>query len=645
MCGICGFATSAPVEARRAKDMLAAMRHRGPDEGGFAYVGASDEVELVPDDPTSTLDATTRLALGNRRLRVVDLSPAGRQPMTAAEGRYWIAYNGEVYNFRELRATLESKGHSFATRTDTEVILALYAHMGPAMVRELNGMFAFAIWDRATGTLFCARDHLGIKPFYYADLPEGGIVFASETRSLLASGLVEPRLDVDGLEGYLTFGSVQEPQTLFEGVRSLPPGSTLTLRARTDGSWEPPVIEEYWDAATFARAPGDGKADLLPLLRDAVASQLVSDVPLGAFLSGGIDSSALASLAASVQRGELRTVTLAFDDPALDESKRAEAIARSVGASHTTVAISADEALRSLSAALDDIDLPTQDGINTWFVSRAARAAGLTVALAGVGGDELFAGYSTFRRTRALQRLVALGPLTRPLAPLAGLVARSPDQRRKLRALLRGDTPLGHAYFLQRAIFMPDDVRALLSARPRERSPWRERARRSVEATQGMDAVTAVSYLELRHYMLSTLMRDADAMSMAHSLEVRVPLLDHRLVAALLQTPGSKKLRAGAQKPLLVETLGDLLPSDSLREGKRTFTLPFEAWLRGPLRERVEARLSSAPPSLAGHLDGNTVVRVWESFLRGETAWSRPWALFVLYEWADRTFDKRKGSP
>jgi len=648
---MCGIAGGFGIDRMTLGRMVRTLQHRGPDDEGLFLEGP--------------------VALGNRRLAILDL-PGGRQPMSTPDGCLALTFNGEIYNFRELRRELEDSGHRFHTRSDTEVLLHAYEEWGTECLRRLRGMFAFCILDRSEtwpagdpkdtgcrfaipqgpgahesaqgigGRLFLARDRLGIKPLYWFS-EKGLFLFASEVRALLATGRVPFRLSPEALYSYLLFGSVQEPLTLIEGVLSLSPAHAMTVDLATGEvrAWR------YWDwpAETWEGTPEEAVREVREVLKEAVCSHLVADVPLGVFLSGGLDSAALVALA--TEAGEpVHTFTLVFEEEAFNEGEVARRTARLFGANHREVFISASELLASLPQAVEDLDQPTMDGINTWFVSRAAREAGLKVALSGVGGDELFAGYSTFGAVPRMARLRALlGSLGRPLAPLSGLLPLGPDARRKARSLLEGDLPFHHPYFLARALFPPRVALARLSPEARDAlpkdSPWRARVRETLERAERMDPVNAVSYLECNHYMLSTLLRDTDQMSMAHSLEVRVPFLDHRVVERVLALPGPRKVRdsSGRRKPLLVSALNGLLPGELALLPKRTFTLPWEVWLKGPLRKEVEEVLGKPPEALKGLIDPDAVRSLWEEYLKGHTTWSRPWALYVLYQWVD----KRRG--
>ena len=620
MCGICGLVTPQRDSVEPSIEcMTRQMHHRGPDDYGF----------LVDGD----------VGLGIARLSIIDLV-TGHQPIASEDETIWIVLNGEIYNYRELTRGLEGKGHRFATRSDAEAVIHLYEEYGTNCLSYLRGMFAFAIWDSRTQTLFVARDRLGIKPLYYWQ--EGDrLAFASEVRALLASGLIPRTLSLAGLRSYLAFGSVQEPLTMVEGVRSLPPGHFMTVRGgkmRWGCYWQPPAGTRVVDASQIAHE----KERTHALLEESVRLRLVSDVPLGAFLSGGIDSGMVVGLMSRMVAEPIRTFTISFGEQAYDEGKLAAATARRWKTKHERIVINLDQVLNDLPQALAAMDQPTGDGINTWYVSRAVRQAGITVALSGLGGDELFAGYHTFRD---LPHLLWLSPhlqrLPAPLRSVGGALAcrllPDNDRRRKLQAFLTGDVHFSHPYFTHRAMFTPAQERSLLRSEVLAEVPgldtWLSRMAEDMMRAATYDPVGAVSYLELRHYMLCTLLRDTDCMSMAHSLEVRVPFLDHLLVEQVIGLPGKLKVKGKGPKPLLVSAMDGILPPEVAQGSKRTFTFPWAIWLRGALKSEVESVLFSRNGVLEGILSSGGVARLWQDFLEGRVSWARIWALYVLKSW------------
>lgn len=631
MCGICGIAGE-PVDASALTRMLSALHHRGPDDSGHLLAH--------------------RLALGSRRLSIIDL-PGGRQPMANEDGRVVVVFNGEISNFRELRRQLEGLGHSFHTQSDTETIVHAYEAWGEDCVLRLDGMFAFAVaeFDDAARThplrLFLARDRLGVKPLYYAQV-DGRLVFSSEVRSLVASGLVDARVAPTALTAYLLFGSLCEPASLVEQVKSVPPGHCLTLRL--DAKLQSADPRPYWRLSDQVRqrtqTPPSSEQVAVRGTRErleaAVRSHLLSDVPLGVFLSSGMDSTALASLASREQAG-LHTFTLVFDEREFSETGPARDTARRLGTNHRELLLRGKDVLGEHRRAMLSLDQPSMDGINSYFVSRAARQAGLKVALSGLGGDELFGGYEVFRSAPLGTWFTHYlpGALRRPASHLLessiSAIGR-PDRGRKLASMLRETDRLPHPYFFTRMLLPPSEVdRLMVTCREFAGREWLEE---SVREAESFDNFSIVSQLEIRGYMVNTLLRDTDAMSMAHSLEVRVPLLDRELVEYVVSLPRAWKQRRGRRKPLLARALRDLLPSEIVDQSKRTFTLPWERWLRGPMKAELETGLSEPARALAPFLDRTAMRQVWQDFLGRRTSWSRPWSLYVLNQWASHFLDR-----
>jgi len=627
MCGIFGVvAQGKEIPDGVLERGTQSLAHRGPDDSGTIVLRdtGSDPVQV---------------GLGNRRLAILDLSPLAHQPMHDADTGNWIVYNGEIYNFRDIREELEQSGTTFLSNSDTEVLLKSYARWGERCLTKFRGMFAFAIWDARRHRLFLARDPMGIKPLYYAHSGPY-FLFASEVRTLLGTGLLSRRIDPAGLTNFLTFGSAYDPLTLIDGVKALPPGHTLTWEC---GSVSPSA---YWDLAGESSEEAakqfftEGK--LKPLLEHAVRSQLVSDVPVGVFLSGGIDSSALVSI---LSRGGVRpsTFSIVFREADFSEAQHSRAVAAKFNTEHREINVSQEDVLSAVPNALRAMDLPTMDGLNTYFISREARKAGIKVALSGLGGDEVFAGYSSFRRVPRMERFSRLlknVPVGIRGAAASAFSTFSPQkyQNRKLASFLRYNGQVLHPYFLGRMLFAPDERDHLLRDPNPEISDVAASAQRErLQISLCLDPINRVSYLESRCYMLNTLLRDADFMSMSQGLELRVPLIDHQLARAVLTVPGPRKVNR-IPKKLLVEALDGSLPDEIVRRPKRGFTLPFEHWLRQELRSEMEPvldhrRFENGP--LGGLLNGRAVRQVWEDFLGGSVSWSRPWSLYVLQRWCE----------
>jgi asparagine synthase (glutamine-hydrolysing) len=634
MCGIVGILTrKGSIPPGILEHATRSLAHRGPDDSGTVLLRETQPEPL-------------ELGLGHRRLSILDLSPLGHQPMQDPITGSWIVFNGEIYNFRELREELEVLGVGFKSHSDTEVILAAYRVWGESCLTRLGGMFAFALWDAPRKRLLLARDPMGIKPLYYHQ-SEQNFIFASEIRSLLQTGLVPRKIDLRGVLSYLTFGSVYEPWTMLEDVKSVPAGHVLIVENGLVSR------REYWNPLNSAlrnrpqpSENGAATSQLPSILRDTVLSHLVSDVPVGVFLSGGIDSSALVAVLA--QNGvRANTFSLVFAEEEFNEARYSREVARRFGTEHHEIPISLQDTLATLPEALRAMDQPTIDGINTYLVSAKARAAGVKVALTGLGADEMFAGYSNFRRVPKMEmfskRFGRLPRLARrPLAASLALFAGKGDRSRKLAALATADDSVTHPYFvhpyfLMRTLFGVGEREELFSDNnfPGSQQSLDRVLRESVIASQALDPVNRVSYLESTFYMRNTLLRDSDFMSMAHGLELRVPFLDRALVEACFRIPGKKKLQGASPKSLLLSSLGVELPPEIVNRPKRGFTLPFERWLRSEMEPVVGDALAKADWAQTS-ISAGAVRDVWNRFLAGETSWSRPWSLFVLARWCEK---------
>ena len=620
MCGIVGIARrNGTVDRNMLEAATHSLAHRGPDDAGTIILQDGDD----------------EIGLGNRRLAILDLSSSGHQPMEDPATGNWIVYNGEIFNFKELRAELERAGIEFNSHSDTEVVLKAYGLWGEVCLAHLRGMFAFALWDAGCRRLFLARDPMGVKPLYFGTFREY-FLFASEVRTLLGTGLISRRIDRAGLANYLTFGSLYDPITLLEGVAALRPGHYLI--------WEKGETREvrYWELADASdgRCSDASDLQLRSEINEAVRRQLLSDVPVGVFLSGGIDSSALVAMLA--QNGITpETFSIVFRETDYDEARFSRLVSCAYKTNHHEILASSQDALEEIPAALAAMDLPTIDGINTYFVSKRARAAGLKVALSGLGGDEIFAGYSTFSDVLRMQHFLRLWCYIPGKAIAAGafsLFSAENDKNEKLHALLGGNGRIIDPYFLARMLFTPDKQLSLLKPMSQTDVDRAEsELRQTLDGASALDDVNRVSYLECRCYMLNTLLRDADAMSMAHGLEVRVPLIDHQLARQVLAIPGYRKLNSRIPKPLLLAALESPLPAEVVNRRKQGFTLPFEHWLREEMRDAVGASINGIPDGPLGDvIDPKAAAEVWQAFLGGRTSWSRPWALHVLQQWCTR---------
>jgi asparagine synthase (glutamine-hydrolysing) len=585
--------------------MNRAQRHRGPDDCGIAESG--------------------KVILGNTRLAIIDPSTAGHQPMNDPQTGNWITYNGETYNFKDLRNELEDE--PWASNTDTEVVLRAYRRWGTDAFRKMRGMFALAVWDDQKQTLVLARDPLGIKPlYYYADQHQ--FIFASELRALLESGLVPRKLSAAGVDSYLATGSVEAPLTIAEGVKQLLPGHCLQVNADLELHDVEFAIPQ---PAPFEGNRDDAIARLRYELEESVRLHLLSDVPLGVFLSGGIDSSALVALMSRITDQRPKTFSVVFDEAAYTEAPFSRAVAERFNTDHSEIRLNEARLLEILPGAIAAIDQPTMDGVNTFVVSQAVKTKGITVALSGLGGDELFAGYPSFRRG---VRYSAMSPSSKRVLRAASGVGRfalnGSVQREKFWQLMNSDGGPEDVYRISRQLFSREAVCEITRRKVNNHSRNGH--------SHDTDLVNAISRLELRGYMTNTLLRDTDAMSMAHSLEVRVPFVDSNVVNVVLSLPGEWKLRDGAgPKPLLADVMSDLLPRAFMARPKMGFTLPFEKWMQGQLRAEIASVLDDGGRLLSAGLNSESVGKIWKRFLQSPRAvgWSRPWAIYVLVKWCE----------
>jgi asparagine synthase (glutamine-hydrolysing) len=645
MCGIAGFISSRhPSGAREAalQRMLEALIHRGPDDSGQVCSGPA--------------------TLGMRRLAVFD--PAhGHQPMSSPDRRHHLVFNGAIYNFRQLRPAYAARGWHFQTECDTELLLAALSLDGPSALPRLRGMFAFAFWDADERSLLLGRDPLGIKPLYYHAAADGSLLFASECRALLASRQVPPDLDPAAAADFLRRLAIPAPRTLHLGIRALRPGEQLLLRDAR------PVVSAWWVPASIFPAPRpvetppaagsipELRSQLRTQLEDSVRAHLAADVPVGAFLSGGLDSAVICALMARHAGPALKCFTLDFAERGFSEASEAAATARHLGIEHHLHTLDGASVAQNLDSFLASLDQPTGDGLNTHHISRFARHGGVTVALSGIGADELFGGYPSFRRLPALARLLpAWRSAPAPLRDaLIGVLGSGPTRWRKLAATLRlaadGASPAMLA-LSQRSLFTDTTVAALLApagpaaapaphpATPELEAAWTALLSRSAKGIAARSHWAALAGLsELRGYMAELLLRDADEFSMRSSLELRTPFVDLPLLRwtatqdpALLHAPGA------TPKSHLAAACADLLPPALFTRPKRGFALPFARWMRGPLRPFLEETLGSASAARSGLFDTYLPGRLWRDFRDGgdDRAWSRLWSLAVLIHLANR---------
>jgi asparagine synthase (glutamine-hydrolysing) len=693
MCGIAGLFKfdggfkGEDVEA--VLRMLDAQTHRGPDDWGILVPRALLEREEIQGlleerglDHVSGYEGSSAgpaVILGSRRLSILDLSTRGRMPMSnkaGASGASWITHNGEIYNSPELREELKSAGYAFRSRTDTEVLLNGYNHWGDDVLSHLRGMFAFALFDTLSSTLLLARDRFGIKPLYYSAISSKlgtALLFASEVRAIVSSNLVAFEPEPEAAIRFLQLGSVPAPLTTVKNIFALPAGHALRIRSTAT------ELSRYWSLSDYRYVgrpqtskwqgrPARGFSGKLltnetkaiahtrSLLDESVRQHLLSDVPLGIFLSGGTDSSALVALAASFRSEPLTTLSIVFDEPEYDESTYARLIADRYQTSHCETRLTSDELLSELPEVFAAMDQPTVDGVNSFFVSRAARQAGLKVVLSGLGGDEVFLGYSHLRRASSLggvRRLLA----TMPAALRKGLVqltipAGTAAGRSSLEKLAYLEDPSSaNMYLLFRGLFAPEQIQKLLGLSETEMKKYgvaplsidgsidgsingpisgsmNEAGKGSANGFGRGSLLESFVLNDFQHYLQNQLLKDTDCMSMAHSIETRVPFLDHKLAEYVFGLPTEFKLYGRTNKPLLIKALGDDLPREIWDRPKMGFTFPFASWLQNS-SDAYQTR-----STVSGIFDNREVEKVWSGFREKRFHWSRPWALMVLEQFA-----------
>lgn len=623
MCGINGIIGIADISIaeKKIKAMSDAMKHRGPNDEGF-YVDKN-------------------IALGHRRLSIIDLSSAGHQPMSSSDGRYQLIFNGEIYNYKELKFELQrivqgsnKAAYIFGTNTDSEVIIAAFIRWGIDCVKHFNGMFAFAIWDTQLKQLFIARDRLGIKPLYYF-MSNGVFAFSSEIRSLLASTIIPKKIDEKNLVDYLRYQTVHAPNTLVKGVKMLMPGHTIEMKENDF------FINKYWSLNDTISNQSKGKSyneickDVNTLLSQSVERRLIADVPFGAFLSGGIDSSAIVGLMSKVSAEKVKTFSVTFDESEFSEAKYAQLIAKKFNTEHQEIKLSPTDFLKQLPLALSAMDHPSGDGPNTFIVSKATKDAGITMALSGLGGDELFAGYDVFKRGVELNKKLLLRSSPKFARSIAGTIlqALKPSvSSEKINALLhQKEINFNSFYPLSRQVMLDTSVKSILNLSELPINAVSEIVNASSISSTNYQ-ITNTSIAEISTYMQNVLLRDTDQMSMASALEVRVPFIDYKLVEYVLGIEDKFKMPISPKK-LLVDSMGDLLPSEIVNRPKMGFTLPWKHWMKNELKSFCEARLVSL--SKRTYFEEKELMKLWSLFLKDDKriTWSRVWYLIVLENW------------
>jgi len=592
MCGIAGIITTNryqdSLEGLTLK-MQKALQHRGPDDEGI-FVSQSHQA-----------------ALAHTRLSIIDLSQAGHQPMSSLNKRFWITYNGEIYNFKALRLELEQKGETFQSNSDTEVILKLYQQEGAGCLDKLRGMFAFAIWDEQEKSCFLARDPFGIKPLYY--FKEGSsLMFASQLKAILATQIPPRQLSKEGLNGYFLSGSVPEPYTIIEGIFSLQAGHWMRWQ---NGKLESP--KQYWKIEFNPQRTTleEAREKVRTALVNSIKSHFVSDVPVGIFLSGGIDSSALVALARQTQKGRLLTYTVTFEEPGWNEGPIAKKVAQEFDTIHTEYMITAQEARKLFESFLNSVDQPTIDGFNTYCISKIARENGAKVLLSGLGGDELFGGYPSFYKVPGMIRWNNILHTFK----LSGVASRALEQlgkphTRRVADFLKKKPSAMNAYCSLRGIFSESESKLLMAQHVSGSTPVSS----FIDAPANFPGLKdEISYLELSYYMRNQLLRDSDVMSMAHGVEMRVPFIDRTFFEDISTIPSN--MRILPNKRLLVNSVPEL-PKEVYNRPKRGFLFPFQKWIEKDWEK--DLLQVEAPKEISLDL------------------WYRKWCLVVLRKWIEK---------
>jgi asparagine synthase (glutamine-hydrolysing) len=648
MCGICGKIAydKEDIGEELLREMCDSFSYRGPDDKGI-YLKKAGQGN----------DGTIAVGLGHTRLSIIDLSDAGHQPMSNEDGSLWVVYNGEIYNFKEIKADLEKRGHKFKSHTDTEVILHLYEEEGIDCVNRFNGMFAFAIWDEKKSSLFICRDRIGIKPLiYYWDGSQ--FAFSSEIKALLCDPSIPRDLDYEALRLYLTFSYVPSPYTIFQGIRKLDPGHYILLK---NGKLE---NRPYWDLPLSADADTDSlsisnqaeiyKKRIYESVSEAVRKRLIADVPLGAFLSGGIDSSIVVGFMAKHSKEPVKTFSIGFKDIKLfDETEYAREVADHFGTDHHEFKLTYKDILDVFPRVLSTFDEPFADSsaIPTYIVSRETRKY-VTVALSGDGGDELFAGYRSYLGEYWYKRYMRIPTLLRK-GIVEPMVLGLPDARdvrvmeyiRRMKKFIRGTSGAFAERVLALKEIFPRDIREHLLMALRNggtlhgNDPALEMIQRDLEAYEG-DRLNSILYLDVKNSLPGDMLNKVDWMSMRNSLEVRVPLLDHHVVQLAFRIAGKLKLRRGKTKYLLKETFRDLLPSSLYRRPKAGFEIPISRWLKTDLRFLLEQYLDEERIKRQGIFRYGVIKGLMDDFLKmkTDTSWML-WNLIVFEYWYETYFE------
>lgn len=624
MCGINGLISTEHTKETSymfVQQMNDLIKHRGPDNDGIFQ--------------------HNHTTLGHRRLSIIDLSEAGNQPFFSHDKKFVVVFNGEIYNYKELKLELQRASHGssdkpyfFQTNTDTEVVLAAYLRWGTACVNYLNGMFAFAIYDTENDSVFIARDRMGVKPLYY-HYTENTFVFSSEIRAIIHSGIKSFKLNTSLIAEYVQYQTVFAPNTIVKGIKQLLPGHYLELK---NGK---ATVTEYWNPEHFANKSNElsykeTTDKIFDLLCASVQRRLAADVPFGAFLSGGIDSSIVVALMAKVSSEKIKTFNVSFDESEFSESKYAKIIAKKYQTEHHEIKLTPANFLSELPNALDAMDHPSGDGPNTYIVSKATKQAGITMALSGIGGDELFAGYENFKRLKELQNKWWLKASPSFVLKAGGSLLKLKNRtigNNKIAEILNlPDHELKSTYPLSRSVFTAKELSALV--KQTNSTDTISKITNAIKLTENK-TLSAISCMEMHTYLQNVLLRDTDQMSMAVALEVREPFLDHPLTEFVLGVKDEFKYPLTPKK-LLVDSIGDLLPSEIVNRPKMGFTLPWKNWLKKDLKTFCETNITKLEEKQI--LKPNAAKDIWQRFLNDDPliTWSRVWHLIVLNYWIDK---------
>lgn len=619
MCGISGIYGLKNTANREqlVSSMNEKMVHRGPDH-----------LAIYSDDD---------LTLGHRRLSIIDTNEGAHQPMQSYDGRYILVFNGEIYNYLELKQQISD--YQFKTNSDTEVLLAAYIKWGKQFLAKLNGMFALAIWDTKEKTLFIARDRVGIKPLYFTNNNDV-LAFCSEIAPLIDLPFVSKKINQESLIDYMRYFTVHAPHTLLKDVSVLMPGTYMFV------SNNETIIEKYWDVRTNFSKVGynlplnETQQNTRDLLSDSVKNRLVSDVPFGAFLSGGIDSSLIVGLM-SEHSSNVNTFNVSFQEEEFSEAKYARIIAEKFATNHTEIKLTPEHLLEIIPDALQAQDFPSLDGFNTYLVSKATKDAGVTMALSGLGGDELFAGYDVFKRLLKIKDnfWISSFPSALRMLPTTALKLLKPSvSSDKIHESFKQDfLELEYLYPITRQVFLDKSVQKITKFSLTENRVMKQLKDDLSFGTIGYDLpyLSKISYAEINTYLQNVLLRDADVMSMAHSLEIRVPFLDHKLMEFVYGVMDDQKY-PHTPKKLLVDSFSDLLPSEVVDRPKMGFVFPWEKWLKNELKEMVESHLTSL--SKRTFINSKEIDQLYSKFIKGDkrVTWSRIWGLVVLESWLQK---------